>query len=461
VSRPEGAGRTAAILDVRGGVTGIEASHEEVRALARRYDAAGDLLREWSCLGAHVLADPDLLVSAPLSPATFAAAEAAVAAATTGPDGALTASLGWEVDAALVRAALAYLETADTTAHAALEELDREVGFLLGSGLRLSAPLLPIALPLLERLPVEETAVEHPRLVEHLVNGGGGLLGGLLGLGMLTRDTESASALLGAAYGDRPTRAVPRADIRLPSGQRRPADLTELVDHLREVAALSPEPDSPDNGTIAIQTIGDEGGVRHVVYLPGTDDMRTLPWTQDQDVRDFGTNLRLVGGLDDGYRRGILDAMHAAGIGAHDPVLLVGHSQGGMEAASILGHGSDFHVTNVVTAGSPTAQVHGFPDGSHVLSLEHRGDVVPLLDGEPNPDTVEQTTVTFSDGPLGDVDHNHGYPAYLDGAAATDASDDPSVREQLQSLRDHGFLVGDGGGAPTVSTQVFQVVRAP
>lgn len=465
MTRPDDDRATARITEVHGGVTGIEAQHEAVRVLASRYDDAGDRLRGWAGLGARVLADPDLISSAPFSPATFATAEGTVIAATTGPDGLLVESLGWEADARLIRAALTGLDAADAASHAAMEELDRRLGYALGQTLRSAGPLLPIVTPLLDRLPTErldEAAVDHPGLVEHLVNGGGGLLAGLLGVGAAIPDTETASRLLGASYGDRPTQARPRPGLQLRSGRQQPDSLTGLIDRLREVAALSPDPDSPDNGTIAVQTLDDGGGQRrHIVYLPGTDDMETLPWTQDDDVRDFGTNLRLIGGLDDGYRRGILEAMHEAGVGVHEPVLIVGHSQGGMEAVSILSRGSGFDVTHVVTAGSPTAQVDGLPDGSHVLSLEHRGDVVPLLDGEPNPDSREQTTVTFTDGRAGDVTHNHGYPVYLDGAAAADASRDPSIREQLASLRDAGFLAHGPGGATSVTSQVFQVVRVP
>jgi hypothetical protein len=112
----------------------------------------------------------------------------------------------------------------------------------------------------------------------------------------------------------------------------------------------------------------------------------------------------------------------------------------------------------VVTAGSPTAQVDGFPPGSHVLSLEHRGDVVPLLDGEDNPDSTEQVTVRFDDGGAGIVDH-HGYAHYLAGARAVDASADHSVAEQLDSLRAHGFLATDDGRPPVVTGSVFQITR--
>jgi hypothetical protein len=102
--------------------------------------------------------------------------------------------------------------------------------------------------------------------------------------------------------------------------------------------------------------------------------------------------------------------------------------------------------------------VDGFPPGSHVLSLEHEGDVVPLLDGEDNPDSVPQATVHFDDGGTDITDH-HSFPHYVDGAAAADASDDPSVVESLQSLVGNGFL-GDGAGQ-TVTSQTFQITRQP
>jgi len=146
--------------------------------------------------------------------------------------------------------------------------------------------------------------------------------------------------------------------------------------------------------------------------------------------------------------------MTDAGIGPHEPVLLVGHSLGGMEAATLLAHGSGFDVTHVVTAGSPIAGIQDYPSGSHVLSLENRGDLVPLLDGHDNADSVGQVTVTFDDhqaSPIGNHDLGH----YVAGAAAIDASPDPSIHEQLDSLRRHGFL----GSSATATSQVLQVTR--
>lgn len=374
------------ITHITGGSDGLAAAYDAVRGLADAFDLAGTDLRDWAGLGVRTMADPDLAASAPLSPITFGLAEAAVLAATTGPDGVLAGSVRWETDAVLVRGVVTGLQVTDRTVESWLQ-----------------VAMVP----------------------------------------------QLKAAWLAGQYG---AEEPPAVEARPVTASTPPADVTGLVQHLSGVAALSPEPDSADNGTIEVQTIGD----RHIVYLPGTDDMTTLPWTQDGDVRDLATNFLLSAGLPNAYQQGILDAMHEAGIGPDDPVLLVGHSQGGMEAAAILSQGSDFNVTHVVTAGSPTAQLHGFPDGTHVLSLEHEGDVVPLLDLAPNADTVEQVTVTFDGtaGP-GGLEGEHGYDHYVAGAELVDASADPGVREQLASLRDAGFL-GAGGVA---TSQVFQISR--
>ena len=485
------------ITGITGGSEGLAATYARVLALAATYDTAGDRMRGWAATGARVLANGDLVESAVLAPVSFARAEAAVVVATTGPDGILVESLGWETDAVLIRVAVRALQETDDLVHGALEAVDYLVGRSLGFTLVVSAPALltagliagPLAHAVWPHLPpalqrrlrhdaagagagLRDWLGRNPGVVQHLVDGGGGLLDGLwdgltpitpggpFGIPTFTPDTESAAGLLAALYGDDSPYVVHPTELRVPSGDTQPGSLADVLTHLDQTNDLSNVAHPENNGTIEVQTISDgHGHVRHIVYLPGTDDLATLPWTQDGDVRDLATNLLLVRGRDNAYLDGILEAMREAGIGPHDPVLLAGHSQGGMEAAAILGQHHDFNVTNVVTAGSPTAQVHGFPPGAHVLSLENRGDVVPLLDGAENPDTVEQLTVHFDDHGSG-IGDSHGLAHYANGAAAVDASSDPSVREQLRSLRENGFLA-DGGRSGAVTSQVFQVTRPP
>lgn len=385
-------GATPPITGVTGGVAGLAATYAAVASLAARYDGAGDLLRGWAAHDARVLLDPDLVESAPLAPVTFAEAEAAVLAAASGPNGAAELSVAYEADAVAVRTTVAVLQTCDRLVAESLDAVDRSLARELG---RLYSS---------EDVPVVR----------------------------------------------------PRPDLAVPLGATPPGDLADLIRHLEQTNDLSPADRPDDQGTIEVQTLrAADGSVRHIVYLPGTDDLATPPWESDGDARDLAADLREVAGADTTYADGIQVAMTQAGIGPHEPVLLVGHSLGGMEAASLLTHGSGFEVTHVVTAGSPIAGVHDYPAGSHVLSLENHGDPVPLLDGHDNDaDSRAQVTVTFDDHETSLVG-NHDLRHYVHGAAAVDASCDPSIREQLESLRRSGFLGSDA----TATSQVLQVTR--
>ncbi len=478
----------AVITGVVGGSHGMAVATEHALALAADYDTAGDRLRDWGRQTASVLVDGDLLASAVLSPVTFAEAEAAVLAAASGPDGLLVASLVWEADALTVRVAVRATQLTDASVAASIDRLDHDLGRTLGFGLGAVAPALAVTaaagylawsrLPPGPRADLQDDSLarlgvwvdRHPEAVQHLANGGGGLLeglwdgltplhpGGPFGVPLVAPDTESAARLLAGLYRDGHAHTAP-TDLTVPGSTTPPADLAGLVRHLAAVDDLSGPGHHEHDGTVEIQTItASDGSVRHIVYLPGTDDLGTTPWSQDGDVRDLGTNLLLVSGQDNAYQEGILDAMRQAGIRPGEPVALVGHSQGGMEAAAILSQGSPFTVTHVVTAGSPTAYLPGFPPGSHVLSLENHGDVVPLLDGADNPDSAEQVTVRFDDHRAGVV-VDHDLHPYVEGAVAVQASDDPSLREQLASLADAGF-VGPADGKD-VTSQVFQITRVP
>lgn len=449
------------ITEVTGGTGGLAALYDAVGALADDLQAAAARLLELAGQDAGTAADASLLSTAPWSPATFAEAQAAVVAA----GGSLLAgAAAGEADALLVRGAVAGLRASDLMADLAIAELDRRVGAIAGITLRAVGPaLLPavVALPPDARRRLDDRlqswVLDHPGAVQHTVNGGGGLLAGVLGAPALALGGRQASILAGALYEDGRPQVRPRPDLSVPAGGVPPRSVADAIRHLSEVAELSPDPDSPANGTIEVQTL-DPGSdrVRHVVYVAGTDDIATLPWTQDEDVRDLGTDLHSMNGDLTAYQRGILEAMRDAGVRPGEPVLLVGHSLGGMEAAALAGRGTEFTITDVVTAGSPTAQVSGYPDGVQVLSLEQRGDVVPLTDGADNPDTVAQTTVTFDSGvPAESIEQRHGYAQYVAGAIAVDASPHPSVADHVAGLHDRGFL----GGAHEVTSQVFQITR--
>jgi pimeloyl-ACP methyl ester carboxylesterase len=125
-------------------------------------------------------------------------------------------------------------------------------------------------------------------------------------------------------------------------------------------------------------------------------------------------------------------ALAASGARRGEPVLLAGHSLGGMVAAGLAADRafrSRFTVTHVVTAGSPVAG-YPVPPGVQVLSLEHTDDVVPALDGRRDPDRPRWVTVRRAVRPTGlvlDPQSAHDVAAYTRTAELVDGSDDPSV----------------------------------
>lgn len=274
-------------------------------------------------------------------------------------------------------------------------------------------------------------------------------------------DEEVHSSLRGlevavaVGYGREQVRPdVRRTELHVPMSDTAPTGLASLVDHAGQVSGLSDD-DHPDaKGTIEVQTItGQDGGRRHVVYLPGLDDPD--PLSLDSDVRDAGAAVSLEAGLPTAYGAGVVEAMHQAGVAPGEQVLLVGHSQGGMQAAALAAQGTPYDVTEVLTLGSPT--VPGpLPAGVEVLSLEHQGDPVPLADLGASTDSAQHVTVTFDDGAAA-VPHpmaNHGFSHYAAGAVATEHATDPVVQHAVAGL--DPFLAEPGDTA--VGT-IFEITR--
>lgn len=443
-------------IDVSGGAGGIEATYDDIERLGRLYGATGSRLVEAAWDDKLEAADGDLLASAILSPDSFAAAEAAILDATYGPRGLAVRAATIEAQSLCFVGVVEIYRTADELRRAAIETLSYGLGYVIG--VNLPAVLLAGGLGYgglqLVGMSDEELVAfleDHPELLETLVDGGGGLLDGIgdnpllapvmgaLGLDGFHPDTGSAAddlgdLLFGHYEGDLnsqyPTHVF---DYDPPGG------LGDLIGDL----AYTADGSVPD-GVISIQALtGADGNTSYVVQLPGTDE-----FFSEGDVRNMGSNLNLIAGDDTAYGDAIQQAMAAAGVEPDDPVMLVGHSQGGMQAAALAGDPDfDYNVTNVVTAGSPVA-TSGIPGDVSVLSLENTGDLVPLLDGEPNPGSAHHVTVQadLHSGSFGAADgQNHSLSTYGQIAAAADASGDPSVAAVLQSMHDHGFLVSEGG----------------
>ncbi|MFQ4147590.1 hypothetical protein AAGW05_02650 [Arthrobacter sp. LAPM80] len=124
-----------------------------------------------------------------------------------------------------------------------------------------------------------------------------------------------------------------------------------------------------------------DGSFAYIVNVPGTE---TNSANGNKNPLDYTSNLRLVSGQSSAASKAVAEAMANAGIPSNAPVMLVGHSQGGMiaqELATDKSFTQKFNVTNVLTAGSPT-QPYAIDPGINYLAIAHTHDIVPLFDGQ-------------------------------------------------------------------------------
>ena len=417
------------LTDVRGGSHGLAVAYEQARALASAYDGAGNRMRDWAGAGGRVLRDGDLLESALLSPRSFAEAELTVLDATTGPDGVLVESVGWETDAAADPARGDAPSRRPTRwsrrpSRSSTTRSGAPSGFALGgraagawcrawSGLSRtprSESLTPLqaaarAAAATEPSGCEAWVAEHPWLLEHLANGGGGLVdgfwSGITGQPVVGPDggllfhptTEDAAPLLAGLYPDdgAPQVVSPRRPAPHGPGDRAcPSSLAELLAHLRRGQPALRRPGLPRqrhhrgaDGRRARRAAARGLPARHRRHA---DHAVRAATTTSGTCRPTSPRS---GGASTTYAEGILAAMAEAGIGPGEPVALVGHSQGGIMAAWLAAHQDTYPISAVVTAGSPVAGLGPFPEGPTSLSLENRGDVIPLTEGEANPDAAQ------------------------------------------------------------------------
>ncbi|MFV8228602.1 hypothetical protein [Mycolicibacterium fortuitum] len=109
------------------------------------------------------------------------------------------------------------------------------------------------------------------------------------------------------------------------------------------------------------RVVGDDGVTRYIVYIGGT---------SASEGQHPGANIPAANGIPDGKQLAALRRMIPDGA----EVMLVGYSQGGMDAQNIAAQkGNGFNVTQIVTYGSPVRPDLDIP----AVHLQADGDGVP------------------------------------------------------------------------------------
>ncbi|MBD5830723.1 hypothetical protein [Janibacter melonis] len=232
---------------------------------------------------------------------------------------------------------------------------------------------------------------------------------------------------------------------------RRPISLAEIMLGTTDAYAVE--------GSIRVtQVTQPDGSTAYVVATPGT---QSWGPTTGSNTFDLTGNLVAMSGQQSAAMQAVQEAMAQAQIPPDAPVMLVGHSQGGIVTTALLedpAFTSRYDITHSLTYGAPADTFDTDPSVLR-LDLQHASDAVPRLDlGDslydplvplvplPNLDQLAHgngpgaTTVTLPDpaGPL-DLAGNHSHAAYADSVAA---SQDPAVAAYEASLA--AFLAEDG-----------------
>ncbi len=486
-------------LEVSGGAGSLVARYDDMEHVAGLVDDVADRLRASSARVAACATDGDLLAGGVLAPGSLALATTQILDAATGPGGLLVLSVRMESSALWVRTTIGVYEAVDAAGAAAIEAMQDVAAFgagvamwaVAGGALVLVGGVAVVELSgRLDGVPgltdwledfggevadgaldrVQETLYEQPWLVDVLGGGAEGLLVGLTGPfgAALARATgvpwppatyEQAVGLIiagGKMFGHLDDRSATATLITEPLEDAQYVP-TGIADVFRGQAQLMPhagvqgdevQRDASAGRLRVIEVRQPDGSSAWVVQLPGTQVAGTAAGANPMDMT---SNIHLMANghsaTMDAAASALRQAMASAGVPPGQPVMLTGHSQGGITAAALAADPAftrEFHVTHVVTAGSPIARID-VPDTVQVLSMEHDRDPIARLEGEPNPERANWTTVRrdHSDLTQGEVPiAAHAAQSYIETGEVVDSSTDPSITRFRESAS--AFWTGDG-----------------
>lgn len=283
------------------------------------------------------------------------------------------------------------------------------------------------------------------------------------GSGVLAHVARELPVLGNDDNGVRVTRLGPEdfADGAVPAWSGTAA--RSVQDALTRIDSLYPGAGGAPPGTVAVQKVtGHDGAVSWTVLVPGTQSV--LPADHPWDGR---TDLELMGGHADGATAAIERALADSGVGPDEPVTLVGHSLGGIAAATLVAR-PDFteryRVGGLVTAGAPTSP-GATPPGVPVLHLETPEELVSHTDGRSaaeNPRTRDRVTVVRSlrdsasasdRAASGDLVRAHAVATHVRTLDLAAGLGDPRVTEVTERI-------GARLNGPTAGTTFYRAERA-
>jgi len=285
--------------------------------------------------------------------------------------------------------------------------------------------------------------LEWPRLTELLVDGAAGLVRGAGDAVEAITGIDLHLADDGRGYADAPVAVTPEASGFVP-----PGDLSQIIANVNRTYG------SEETGEVSMTVVGSPPtGV--IVNIPGTE--HWWPNAGDNPL-DLTGNAALAGsGGRSAGAEATADAIAQLFAQQHlppeTPLLLTGHSQGGMIATSLAADEhftGQFRVSQVMTVGAPVDN-YEVPGSISQLHIQHRADLVPRIDagglfspgGPARSGSITTITLDSPGAHLLDIGTNHSGAEYQDSVQAQ--LQDPSSPLSRYSA-DPGlqrFLTGD------------------
>ena len=213
------------------------------------------------------------------------------------------------------------------------------------------------------------------------------------------------------------------------------ADLLQRVDYVRShpwsEAAAQPAAgdtsDIPQAGEFEILRHDTPGQSRPswTVVMRGTQETRIGA----TNPKDMLSNFATVAGAHSEEHAAVKIALADLGAAPNDAVEFVGHSQGGLTAASLAADPqvhNQYRVASVVTAGSPVATL-AVPGDTPMLSFENSADVIAGLEGRFNSGGANHVTV-YAAGEKGQSFFApHSLGGYVADAQEAARREDPAI----------------------------------
>ncbi|NHN56728.1 alpha/beta hydrolase [Calidifontibacter sp. DB0510] len=312
---------------------------------------------------------------------------------------------------------------------------------------------------------------EHPELTYEVLDLARLIVPGVLAEGRNLFEAQVVSVVaVGMQFGvlrdDRPLTVRPVTPYARPvTRSGRPLTIAGYLDE--QGALESDRAGSTDSRVRVHRIVKPDGSAGWVVQVPGTQDWSM---TGSSTPSDGTANLRTMAALPStlypAIETALRTAMRQAGVPpGREPVMLVGHSQGGIVATRLAQDQrfrSTFRVTSVVTAGSPVSRM-ALPPSVTSFDVAHSTDVVPRTDAADSPDVLNRYAYdldpTPEPGDESDLFAVHGARRYA--ASARRVADPSSTDPNVVAFYGQGAAFFDPSGTATDTVYDFSLQRPP